>query len=104
MLADPVAVCELQKQHAVETACCPVIDILHRGEMTQLGGPGTRLEAFLLAQCHLVLEQNTEPLHVVESLAFRVGCQIAQALGHAVQAELAQSINRGMLQQRRSPQ
>jgi hypothetical protein len=50
-----------------------------------------------------VLEQNAKPLHVVESLALRVGRQIAQALGHSVQAEFSQSIDRGVLQQRRSP-
>jgi hypothetical protein len=56
--------------------------------VAQLGGPGTCLEALLLSQCHLVLEQDAKPLQMVESLAFRVGRQIAQALGHAFQAEL----------------
>ena len=72
--------------------------------MAQLGGPCACLEPLLLSQCHLVLEQDAEPFHVVESLAFGVGRQFAQALGHAVQTELAQSVDRGMLQQRRSPQ
>jgi hypothetical protein len=72
--------------------------------VAQLGGPGARLEALLLSQGHLVLEQDAEPLHMVESLAFRVGRQIAQTLGHALQAELAQPVDRGMLQQRHSPQ
>ena len=72
--------------------------------MAQLGGPGACLEALLLPQGHLVLEQDAEPLHMVESTAFRVGHQIAQALGHALQAELAQSVDGWMLQQRCSPQ
>ena len=51
-----------------------------------------------------MLEQDAEPLHMVESTAFRVGHQIAQALGHAVQAELAQTVDRRMLRrERRSP-
>jgi hypothetical protein len=41
---------------------------------------------------------------MVESLALRVGRQIAQAPGHALQAKLAQAVDRRMLQQRRSPQ
>ena len=71
--------------------------------MAQLGGPGACLEALLLPQGHLVLEQDAEPLHMVESIAFRVGRQVAQALGHALQAELAQAVDRRMLQQSRSP-
>jgi hypothetical protein len=51
-----------------------------------------------------MLEQDAEPLHVIESLAFRIGRQLTQALGHALQAELAQSVDRWMLQQRCSPQ
>jgi hypothetical protein len=58
----------------------------------------------LLSQRRLVFEQDAEPFHVVESLAFRIGRQLAQALGHALQAEVAQSVDRWMLQQRRSPQ
>ena len=38
--------------------------------------------------------------HVVESLAFWIGCEIAQAFDHALQAELAQPVDRGMLQSR----
>ena len=104
MLADPVTVCEFQEQRTVEAACCAVVDILHGGQVAQLGGPGTRLESPLLSQRHLVLEQDAEPLHVVESPAFRVGSQITQALRHAVQAEFAQTVDRRVLQQRRSPQ
>jgi hypothetical protein len=49
MLADPVAAGEFQEQRAVETARCPVVDIFHGGEMTQLRGPGARLESLLLS-------------------------------------------------------
>jgi len=103
MLADPVTAGELQEQCTVQAARCAVIDILDGGEMPQLGSPGACLEAFLLSQGHLVLEQDAEPFHVVESFAFWVGRQITHALGHAIQAELAQPVDRRMLQQRHSP-
>ena len=36
----------------------------------------------------LLLEQDTEPLHMFETIAFRVRCKVAQALGHTLQAQL----------------
>jgi hypothetical protein len=48
--------------------------------MAQLGGAGACLEALLLSQGHLVLEQDAEPLQMVESIAFRVGRRVAQLL------------------------
>ena len=104
MLADPVAAGELQEQRAVEPARCAVVDVLDGGEMAQLGGPGACLEALLLAHRHLVLEQDAEPFHVVESLALGVGGQIAQALGHAVQAESRSRSIVGCCSNSRSPQ
>ena len=81
MLMDPVAQpASFKNSVRSKAAGCSVIDILHGGEMAQLGGPGACLEALLLPQGHLVLEQDAEPLHMVEeSTAFRVGHQIAQA-------------------------
>ena len=39
-------------------SCRVVVDVLHGGKMTQLGGPGACLEPFLLPQGHLVLEED----------------------------------------------
>ena len=61
----------------------PAVDYLV-GKMTELGGPGACLEPFLLPQGHLVLEEDAKPFHMLESLAFGVGGQIAQAFSHAV--------------------
>lgn len=97
MLMDPTAVGELQEQRAIEPARRSLVDILDGCQVAQFGGAGSRLEPLLLSQCHLVLEQNAKPFHMVESFAFRIGCEIAQALGHAVEAELAQPVDRGML-------
>ena len=104
MLADPIATGELEEQRAIEPAHGPVVDVLDRGEMPQFGGPGARLEALLLTQRHLVLEQDAGPFDMVERAALGVGGQIVQALGHAGQAKLVQSVDRRVLEHCPSPQ
>ena len=75
-LADPVATGQLQEHRAIKSTRCPVIDILNRGLVAQLGGLGAALEALLLTQCALVLEQNAQPLRVTEALCSRRGSPI----------------------------
>src|SRR5208337_3483395 len=102
-LADPVAAGQLQEQRTVEAARRAVIDILDRGQMAQLGGLGAAFEALLLAQRALALKQDAEPLGMAEGRALRVIGDIPEALGHAVQAELGQQVERWMSEQSRSP-
>ena len=103
VLTDPVAAGQLQEHRAVETARRPVVDILDRGQMAQLGGLGAALEALLLAQRALALEQNAQPFRMAEGGTLRVVRHVPEALGHAVQAELAQQVERWMIEQSRSP-
>ena len=50
-----------------------VVDVLDAGRMAQPRRAGAGLEALLAAQGHLVLEQQAEPLGVIERARFGVG-------------------------------
>ena len=49
-----------------------------------------RLEPLLLSQRELVLEDQAEPLGVVEGARLGVALKVLEALGHAVQAKRVQ--------------
>ena len=102
-LADPVATCQLQEHLAIEPARRAVVDILDRRLMAQLGGFGAALEALLLAQRAFALEQNAEPLRMAERGTLRIIGHVPKALGHAVQGEVMQQVERGMREQSWSP-
>ena len=73
MLMDPVAAGELQAQRAVEAAGC----FGNRYPPRRRDGAAWRSarvprSLLLLSHGHLVLEQDAEPLHMVESIASRV--------------------------------
>jgi hypothetical protein len=72
--------------------------------VAQLCGLGAALEALLLTQCALVLEQNAEPFRATERGTLRVIGHIPEAFGHAVQSEVVQQVECGMSEQRSSPQ
>jgi hypothetical protein len=102
-LTDPVAAGQLQEQRAIQAARRAVIDILDRGQVAQPGGLGTTFKAFLLAQRALAPQQNAQPLGMAERPALRVVSNVAEAFGHAVQAELVQQVERWMVEQSPSP-
>ncbi len=70
--ADPIAAHQLKEQRAVEPARGSVIDILDRRQVAQLGALGPALEALLLTQGALALEQDAEPLTMAERMALRL--------------------------------
>jgi hypothetical protein len=88
-LTDPVTACQLQEHRAIEPARCPVIDVLNGGRMAQLGGLGSALEALLMAQRTLALEENGEPLRMTQRLGLRIVRHVPEAVLHAVQSEVA---------------
>lgn len=102
-LTDPVTAGQLQKHGAIQATRRPVIDILDGGQMTQLGDLGAAFETLLLASCARALEKNAEPFRMPERLALRIARQVVEALGHAVQPELAQPVKRWMSEQCQSP-
>ena len=94
--ADPVATRQLEEQRPVQPARRAVIDVFHCGQVAQLGGFGPALKPLLLAQRALSLQQESEPLGVAKADRLRIVGQVVKALGHAVQAEISQQVERGM--------
>lgn len=78
-----------------------VVDVLDAGGMAQPRGAGAGLEALLPPGRGLVVEEQSEPLGVVEGAGLRVGVERLEARGHAAQAEFVQEIERGVGEHRR---
>jgi hypothetical protein len=93
---DPAAGSELEERGTVEPAMRVVVDILDAGGVTKARRAGAGLEALLAAQRHLVLEQQAKPLGVLERACLGVGIDLLVALGHAVQAEGVEEVERRM--------
>lgn len=94
--AEPVVAGELEEQGAVEAAGGAVVDIFDAGGLAQLGGAGAAFELLLPAQVRLLLQEQGQPLGVIEAAALGLGGQLLEAAGHAVEAEGVQQIERGM--------
>src|SRR5271168_589827 len=92
--ANPVAACKLQEQCAIEAASCSVIDILNTGGLPQLGGPSAGLEASLPSLSGLVFEQQGQPFGVRQAGDLRLAFKFLKSLGHAVQAEFLEEVER----------
>jgi len=71
--------------------------------MAQFGSLGPALEALLLAQRALAIEEDAEPLRMAKRLALRIVRHIPEPLCHAVQSEIVQQLERWVIEQRRSP-
>lgn len=87
-LSDPVAACEFEEQGTIETAFGTEVGIFDLRVMAQSGRAGMGLEA-LLAQRRFVLDQDGEPLAMIQGASFRLRVEILEAFGHTVQAEIA---------------
>ena len=81
-----------------------VVDVLDRRLVAQPGVAQPRLEPAVLAVGEFAIEQQAEPLGVIEFGAARAGGQFLEGARHAGKAELAQLVERGMGQQGGSPQ
>jgi hypothetical protein len=95
-LAYPVAACELEEERAVEASLGAEVDVLDLRVMTQPGGAGTSLKALLAPHRCFLLEQDGEPFAMIEGAGFRLGSEILEGFGHAVQAEVAHHVEGGM--------
>ena len=60
------------------------------------GGAGPGLEALLAPGRRLVLEQQGEPLGMLQALGLGLSLEIAEGRGHALQVEGLQQIEGGM--------
>src|ERR1700742_1763670 len=80
-VTDPVTARQPQEHRAIEPARGSVIDILDGGEMAQLSGLGSALEALLVAQCALALEENGKPLRMPQRLGLSPEAQSLEENG-----------------------
>ena len=102
--ADPGTAGELEEQVAIEAAGRAEVDILDAGLVAQARRPGTGLEPLLPAQRHLPFEQQRQPLGMLERLGLGLGLELLEGLGHAVQAEVGEQVERRVNQHDRAPQ
>ena len=92
--ADPLASGKLEEQCSIEAARGAIIDILDAGGLAQLGGACPALEALLPAQRRFLVEQQAQPFGMFEAADLRLGYKVLKPLGHAVQAEIVQLVER----------
>jgi len=71
--------------------------------MAQFGRLCPALEALLLAQRGLAIEEDAKPLRMAKRLALRIVRHIPEPLCHAVESEIVQQLERWVIEQRRSP-
>jgi hypothetical protein len=64
--------------------------------LSQTRDPRSHLEAFLTAPGLLILEQQPEPLQMVQAASLRIGGEILEALGHTMKPELTEKVEGGM--------
>jgi hypothetical protein len=89
MRVDPLAICELVKQSAVEAAWGPVIDVLDAGLLAQSGIAQPGGQPLVAAMSELAIDQQPEPVGMGERGGFVGGLELGKGLGHAGEAQLA---------------
>ena len=80
----------------VERARRAEVDIFDTGGVAQPGGSGTGLEALLLPQRHLMIQDQAELFSMVRCRCLRVVAERLEAFVHAMQAGLVQQLGSGM--------
>jgi hypothetical protein len=86
---DPLATGELVEQSAVEAAWGPVIDVLDAGLLAQSGIAQSGGKPLVAAMGELAIDQQREPVGVIERGGFVGGLELGKGLGHAREAKLA---------------
>jgi hypothetical protein len=88
---EPVAGGELLEQPPIEAPRGGEVDVLDAGlGEAQLGGPEPGLETAILTLGGFPIEQQAEPVGVLESLGFGMVAELLESLGHAGEAELGE--------------
>jgi hypothetical protein len=99
MRIDPATLGELLEQRAVEAACDAVVDILDGGLMAQLCITQAGMQAPVTSVAGLPVEEQSEPFGMAQGGGF-TGCfDLAEGLGHAVEAELIEQVEGRMGEQ-----
>ena len=100
---NPLPEAELLEQGTVEPAWAAVISVLDSGLMAQAGIPQAHGEAPVAAIAGFAVQEESKPLGVREILRLVGSNDLAEGLGHAVQAEGLELVEGGMIEQGRSP-
>src|SRR5207248_7697185 len=95
---DPLAIGELVEQSAVEAAWGPVIDVLDAGLLAQSGIAQPGGKPLVAAMGELSIDQQPEPVGMIERGGFVGGLELGKGLGHA-----GERTNRTMPRQARKP-
>ena len=96
---DPAALGEFLEQRAIETARGAVIDVLDGGLMAQPGIAQAGEQALVTPIADLAIEQQAEPFGMGQRRGFSGCFDLAEGLGHAVEAELMKQIEGWMGEQ-----
>ena len=99
MLGDPAAGGELLEEGFVEPPWRAVVDVLDRRlAVTQLGAAQPAVEPLGVAVGHLAVEQQRQPFGVIQVLGAVLGLQFGEGVGHAVELQCSELVDRGMHQ------
>ena len=97
VIGDPAARRELLEQRLVEPARRAVVDVLDgRLAVTQLRAAQPALEALGVAVGRLAVEQQRQPLGVIQVLGSVLRLQLSEGVGHAVELERSELVDGGM--------
>ena len=96
---DPFAARQLLEEGFVEASGSPVIDILDTGLwMAQAGVAEPVGQSPVVAFGFLAVEQQGQPLAMVEFAGLGIVVELGESAGHAVQLEMPELVEGGMLQ------
>ena len=91
MALEPLAGGDLLEQPPIEAPGSGEVDVLEAGlDQAQLGGTQPCLEAAILALGSFAIEQQAEPVGVLEGLRFGLVAELLEGCGHAGEAELSE--------------
>ena len=69
--------------------------------MTQLCGARARRKPPALVQGRLLFDEKAQPFGVFQRAAFRIGLEVSEALGHAIEAEFDEAVQCRVVRRRR---
>ena len=88
---------ELLEEGFVEPPCRAVVDVLDRRlAVTQLRAAQPALEALGVAVGRLAVEQQRQPLGVIQILGSVLRLQLSEGVGHAVELERSELVDGGV--------
>ena len=90
--AYPLAAGELEEQGAVQPSGGAVVHVLYAGGVAEPRGASPALEALLATLGRLVVQQQSQPVGMLQGAGFGLDGHVVEGFGHSVQAELDQAV------------